>query len=581
MDDEELRPVVQPSPLETPPGNAPSPFSPSHPVTNSILALVDSFFSTLCPLPSYAFLHPESTKRRCRNGQMHRALASAIAAMTSLHTRLDVDHEAWISAAEHSVWLHLEHPTIPRLQTLLLVIYHRMEMGRFQRAFMLAATAARFASAMRLNHERPDLDPVAREVRRRILWSLKIVERYFCVGLLEFELCPMEAIYIDYPSSEDEFGTDVQGEYGAYSLHVRLEVVRRDIMKLTRSLEGLEKPLPNLMELIQHHVASLEEIRISMPPDKLGVSSPWLSRRLPMQVSFHQAHCDLYRILLPGYPEAAPPVVLSGVQAAHLREAESLCLEHAASTVQILTSLNQESSAATPLEFDTAICAYHAARLFLYISRFGRYAETRPSGEYAASRADLTVAALRRFFPSSVLVAPIIKELEHSIGVFRQRQHAVNTTTSTTTTGTAASSVEQSVDPPSGSTKPVTRQDQRLAVHSLLRQADFGEDGDEEKVNPGEVASAEELCQSLDSVSPEQRGSNATGPSPSNGLQAMPMSTTMGAFQGSGQSAWPMGGFFPVGDGQGLNSFGQVEQPLFSWGGPQDWDWLFEQGLPS
>ena len=215
-------------------GDAPSPTSI---VTDSMLALVDAFFNTLYPLPSYAFIHPGTAKRQCRDGQMNRALASGICAITSLH--LGYHHSAatrWIQDTEQNIWMHLEHPNVPRLQALLLVIYYRMETGNLQRAFMLTANAARFAAAMRLNHERPELDLIAQETRRRIVWSLKIIERYFSVGLPEFELCPTEAIYLSYPSSEEEYSGDAGGERGAHGLHIRLEVVRRDIMKLTRSL---------------------------------------------------------------------------------------------------------------------------------------------------------------------------------------------------------------------------------------------------------------------------------------------------------------------------------------------------------
>ncbi|CRK16956.1 hypothetical protein VD0002_g3302 [Verticillium dahliae] len=226
-----------------------------------MLVLVDAFFENIYPLPSYAFLHPETTKRRCRDAQVHRALASAVCAIAALHMGRDRQLASrWIQGAEQSIWLHLGSPTIPRLQTLLLIIHFRMETGAFQRAFMLTATAARFAAAMRLNYERPDLDPISREVRRRIVWSLKIMERYFSIGLPEFELCPIESIYLEFPSPEEQFETKSQGENGTYRLLVRLETIRRDVMKLNRSVAPLDESLPSLIKLIRHHQQSLSDI---------------------------------------------------------------------------------------------------------------------------------------------------------------------------------------------------------------------------------------------------------------------------------------------------------------------------------
>lgn len=578
--------------------------SPSPIVTRGMLALIDAFFDTLYPLPCFAFLHPPTTKRRCQEGQMHRALASAICAVVSLYhpqrgnsEQRDVGFE-WIQASEQSIWMHLECPTIPRLQTLLLIIYHRMETGRFQRAFMLLATAARFASAMRLNYERPELaDPVGREVRRRIVWSLKIMERYFCVGLPEFELCPIEVIYIDFPTSEEEFGTDRPGELGAYSLQIRLEVVRRDIMKLTRSLSHLEQPIPSLLELIQHHANTLADVGASMPNGtSLAtaeivdlVNQPWLPRRLLMHISWHQANCDLNRILLPGYPEAAPSAVLNDVGAERITEAERQSLSHAMSIIQILTALNQESSSNHLLEFDTAICAYHATRLLLFISRFGKQ-HNRPSPEFAASRAELCIAALKRFFPSSLLVAPIIEELQYSLGIFsQQQQQAILTSqyvmpTADAPSRTSPHQLEHLAPEAQAEPETAARARQKLAIHSLLRQAEFSED-DQEKISHADMVSAEELGRGVigaeaQAESTENTGQRGAGKDPdvAEGVilnpSALPTPRGIDNSFGPITGAWDMGTSLPV--GLVMEGTGDLDLPLFAWAGSQDWDWLFE-----
>lgn len=67
----------------------------------------------------------------------------------------------------------------------------------------------------------------------------------------------------------------------------------------------------------------------------------WLPRRTLTYASWHQAYCDLYRILLPGYLEAAPAVVLEAVDPAELAAAERYLLHYATSSLQVLTTLNQ------------------------------------------------------------------------------------------------------------------------------------------------------------------------------------------------------------------------------------------------
>jgi hypothetical protein len=457
------------------------------------------------------------------------------------------------------------------------VIHYRMETGNFQRAFMLAATAARFAAAMRLNYERPELDPVSREVRRRIVWSLKIIERYFSSGLPEFELCPTESIYIEYPSPEEDFNHGPPGENGAYRLHLRLETVRRDIMKMSRSVTILDQPLPSLMKLIRHHEASLAEIGKSLPQGRTLsmaqtldlLDNHWLPRRTLTYASWHQAHCDLYRILLPGYPEAAPAVVLEAVDPVELAAAERHLLHHATSSLQVLTTLNQQSMRQQLLEFDTAICSYHAARVLLYISRFGKNSD-RPAPEFAISRADLCVAALRRFFPSSALVAPIIEELTRSVVAFSIQQQQQQTRQ----LADAPAAPAQLLSPPSLASRDdhesqlasTARVRQRLAIHSLLRRADFSDgEGDDEVTIPNPVAEETRTPKSttttrsslhLDNPSSAQLGTR----------QPVPL---VGGSRGDVQ-AW---------DAQSVNgslddSPESTQLPKMSWFGPQDWEWL-------
>ncbi|KAI1209303.1 uncharacterized protein F4807DRAFT_102918 [Annulohypoxylon truncatum] len=450
-----------------------------------MLNLIDIFFEKIYPMPSFAFLHPESTKRRCRDGAQRRVLALAVGAIASLYTVQNLEEApVWIQEAEQHIWQHIESPTIPRLQALLLVIHYRMETGCFQRAFMLIAIAARSAAAMRLNHERQDLDPIAKEVRRRIVWSLKITERYFSVGLPEFELCPFESIYLQLPSSEEEFsGVDQPGDHGSYGLHVRLENVRRDIMKLTRAVALCEQPYPLLPKLIGDFQQSLADVESMMPdgtellPRQIAelLGNLWLARRVLAIVSWHQCHCDLYRILLDGYPEAAPAVVLHVIDPDDIAAAELSCLKHSMSIIDILTNLNQQSIDRPLLEFDMAICAYHAARLLLFISHFGTI-EDRPSPEFATSRVDLCLIALKRFYGTSVLVRPIIEEMQRSVKTFSQQGLAPVSPPSDAN----AKSTGDSEDQLSSAAK--TRE--RLAIHSLLRQAEFsdGEDNGEQAV---------------------------------------------------------------------------------------------------
>lgn len=518
-----------------------------------LLSLLETFFQHEYPLPSYSFLHPAMTKEKCRTGVLESCLALAIAGVAILHRSIglnnrehsdgngdsdsDPDYEGDLAschcrgqtsvrAAEQIIWSHIESPTIARLQALLLSINHCMHTGQFQRAFMLAALASRFAAAMRLNHEKPDLDFVGQEMRRRIMWSLKLVERYFSIGLPEFELCPFESLYVQFPCHEEDFihasrqasppvdnyaSRTADSDYGAYNLCVNLESFRRDIMKFTRRIALYDSVLPQFPSLIRSFERTLSSIGTKMPygPElsfiqiSAMLDSRWLPRHIALQLSWHQCHCDLYRLLLPGYQEAAPKPVLASlldqrdanqeqIKDDLMSKAERLCLHHASAIISLLTSLNQQSTRPHLLEFDATICAYHATRLLLFISRFGRDRTNRPTAEFAASRVELCVAALRRFFPRSKLVSPILTEMERSMGKLGpsssstavaegplERADLVNDGLARTPSpgrpgrpgGQERNKALHGQSPGPGAT-------QRLAVHSLLRQAEFADGGD-------------------------------------------------------------------------------------------------------
>ncbi|KAI0428687.1 hypothetical protein F5Y09DRAFT_279215 [Xylaria sp. FL1042] len=488
------RPCEYPEPVFVRPAQATYPQSTSTEgggdaeVLGYLVELVDVYFDRVYPLPSHAFLHPARTKERCSTGKVEQALAYAICALATWHSRLDQHARAradsWSERAECRILRHLESPTISRLQALLLVINYQMQVGSFQRAFMLTATAARFAAAMRLNHERPDLDPITQEVRRRIIWSLKIVERYFSVGLPEFEACPIETIYLRFPCAETKFNYDnsASDDDGAYSLFVQLELIRRDIMKLTRAVSLCEQPYDPLPGLIADLKQDLDKVGLSLSSDTSRTSLSGLIdgdgdhlsiRQVFACVSFHQANCDLYRILLRDYPEAAPPIVLDSIDEAYAEVAQRECLEHASAIIQILTNLNQYSTSAPLLEFDTAICTYHAVRLMLFIARSGRGAD-RPTPEFAASRADLCLAAMRRFFSHSALVQPTIDDMERLRNGLVPEEAVVGGLTSPPEFREGRRKMEQQLSE-------VAKARQRLAIHSLLRRADFTDEDEEDQ----------------------------------------------------------------------------------------------------
>lgn len=454
---------------------------------STLASSVRQYFTAFYPLPSYAFLHPSSTWQLCQEGRLNQLLAYAIHGLVSLSVTAAHEYDdgvsPWIDHVERDILAKLDSVTTSRLQALLLVTNYHMETGRLQKAFMLVAIATRFATAMRLNHEHAGLNPVQREVRRRILWSLKLMERYFSIGLLEFELCPFEAIYLEFLANEEDFcGAETvlchghNNDYGSYRLSIQLEIVRRDIMKFSRCIALGDGGIDLFRELSRSFEEELAQLGAQMTPLDLNGSdgedcmqNAWLTRRVFLQLSFHQCHCDVSRLMLTGYHEAAPAEILQGIDQETTVKAEERCWTNAMAIIRLMTTLNNQSTKSLIFEFDTAICIYHAIRIILFIASEGINSE-RVSYEFAVSRAHLCIAALKRFFPSSPLVKPIIDELEslanqpHSI---RSGDHAstVHTTVAAQESSSATARLSRAA-----------KAKQRLAIHSLLGRGQFEQD---------------------------------------------------------------------------------------------------------
>jgi hypothetical protein len=108
------------------------------------------------------------------------------------------------------------------------------------------------------------------------------------------------------------------------------------------------------------------------------------------------------------------------------------------------------------LEYDTAICGYHATRMLLFLARSGKL-KNRPTLDFAASRAELCLASLNRFF-SPVLVRPIVEGIQQLLGTLTSSKHG------------------DDVERDAGFDERMSWAAQtknRLTIHSLLRQADF------------------------------------------------------------------------------------------------------------
>ncbi|KAK8075682.1 hypothetical protein PG997_010345 [Apiospora hydei] len=478
--------------------------------------LVEDYFAHLHPLPSYAFLHKSTVLQRCQDETIDAPLKLAICAITSLLLqRASYCHDLWAQQAERLLMspTAICRPSVFRLQALLLVIRYRIESGDFPAAFMLASLAARAAFALRLNYERSDAElvPLAQEARRRLFWSLFILDDFFSVGLREFELCPREVVHLQLPGDDDAFlagrssrtglleqqssaasTADNPEGIGLRGAFLRLVSTRREVMRHIRRVALEEVTAADTARSVRTFEKQLDALRAGLRPEEQYSAANLRkcsnkAQFVMVHASWHQCYCDLYRVYMPpGYTEAAPSSAVPGVHPVKRGAMQRSCREHAEGILQIVAdfwnlehAMTTEGAVPQPMliERDVAVCAFESVRIVLFCC-----ANASPPDdgllEAALAKARLCLDMVKHHFASLASVQTLRLKLERIINSYSARlalQHKE-----------ALNEPDPPEPQPTSRLSEFAKSRQKLSVQSLLLQSDFVDDSDEIAVShPG------------------------------------------------------------------------------------------------
>lgn len=135
----------------------------------------------------------------------------------------------------------------------------------------------------------------------------------------------------------------------------------------------------------------------------------WTPSYLMLHISWHQCHCDLYRLFVRGYAEASPLSILEGITAETQVTLRDRCLKHADAIAQILSEFMRQCGDVLVLELDTAVCAYHSAKLILFGACVLRKNDTDMlDKQRAISSARVSLDFIDRFFASNLCSTPMV-----------------------------------------------------------------------------------------------------------------------------------------------------------------------------
>lgn len=343
-----------------------------------------------------SFLHRASLMQRHHAGGLDRPLLLALIGITSMLTDLGPGTKEYgekcVDESEALILKSLENPSTIKVQTLALIIKYRILTRRFSSAFVLAATAARFAMALRLNHENSDLCFLAQESRRRLMWALFMIDQGMAGGYRDLTLWSPELIHIPLPCNERDFEFDLappsmrslvpqpdeseNDDIGSLALHVRILWVRGRILKFAKRAAACsnDDDLARMRDQLQAFAKELSEFAERLPVSfrwsdnslRLRAYSPRLCVFIMIHIWWRQCHCDLYRLGLVGLRDSLSRTAAERLGPEFSAQCQRQCFEHALEMSNMFTSIKQLDHYPVA-DLDMPVCAYQCVRMLYYI----------------------------------------------------------------------------------------------------------------------------------------------------------------------------------------------------------------------
>ncbi|GAO16949.1 hypothetical protein UVI_02054820 [Ustilaginoidea virens] len=357
----------------------------------------DQFFRHVHHIPMYSFLHRASLMEQYNAGKVDEALLLALIGITSCLTNMGDGVREYgdrcIDRAEKLIFSDYPRPSTFKVQALVFMIKHRILSNKYPSAFMLLSMASRFAAALRLNHNSPNLCFLAQESRRRLMWSLYCIDTGISAGYRDFALWRVDRIFVSLPCNERNFEFDLPQpaemldpdrnspealhpeDVGSLALHVRILHLRQKIIEFTKDVlvsrvitdtSSLQEPVLALHKQLDDFAGRLPaSFQFSESSLRLRAYSPRICVFVMIHVWWHQCHCDLYRMTMAGFREALPEATLQSLDPAFLTHCRRQCVDHSLAMASIFESM-QKLGAKPVADLDLALCAYQCARMLKY-----------------------------------------------------------------------------------------------------------------------------------------------------------------------------------------------------------------------
>ncbi|KAL4767663.1 fungal-specific transcription factor domain-containing protein [Aspergillus nidulans var. acristatus] len=165
--------------------------------------MLDAYFARLHGKPFF-ILDETSTRQRHASGKLPVPLSMAVYALTLRYTTVNPPPGSLEYARQARRMIDIDQPSIENLQTLLLLSQTFYAYGCGKKAYMTLGNAVSMVLALDLYREPPASHPSLspeRETRRRLFWSVYILDRFLTCGSKRPCLIADHSILVRLPAS--------------------------------------------------------------------------------------------------------------------------------------------------------------------------------------------------------------------------------------------------------------------------------------------------------------------------------------------------------------------------------------------
>ncbi|KAA8649187.1 transcription factor domain-containing protein [Aspergillus tanneri] len=346
--------------LSLPPDPAPAPLPSTVLAPNPSrlpLSMLDAYFARLHGKP-YLILDEAGTRQRHQCEQLPPALSMAIYAITLRYTSPNSPSPQSLEVARQARPLvDIDTPSIEGLQTLLLLSQAFFAHGYGRKAYMTLTNAVAMALVLDLYREMPSSAPLPapeREMRRRLFWTVYIMDRFLTCGSKRPCLIADHSIVLRLPATGSEAGelfhpVGPNIQYASESSRRKGPGAPTLLVDITRILGVTHRYLAaggvkGDSHFPWHSLSNLSKIRQELDVWAAGTQDLFVSIEalfghpestmlLLSKLIYHLVHCLLYR---PFLPIDLVELRGSGQHQSWQIEATTLCFSHANAIAELV-----------------------------------------------------------------------------------------------------------------------------------------------------------------------------------------------------------------------------------------------------